>query len=298
MTRTIVITGASSGFGKGVAQELAAQGHNLVLAARREELIGEMVREFRHAIAVPTDVANMEDIEHVRDRALVEFGQVDVWINNAGVGAIGAFVDIPLLDQVRVVETNLIGALGGSHVAMAHFLERGEGTLINVASIAGKIAMPYYAIYGATKSAVQSLSASLRRELELSGHDRIRVCVVNPWAADTPFFEHAANYTGHTLRMPAIDDPQDVIDAIVGLVDDPQDEVDVSIQSKASVAGSHLTPGLTEAASARMTHKYLMEDAPEAGTTSGAVHRPTPGGTGIGGHVRERIEAEDHREGS
>jgi short-subunit dehydrogenase len=298
MTRTIVITGASSGFGKGVAQELAAQGHNLVLAARREELVGEMVREFRHAIAVPTDVANMEDIEHLRDRALREFGQIDVWINNAGVGAIGAFVDIPLLDQVRVVETNLIGALGGSHVAMAHFLERGEGTLINVASIAGKIAMPYYAIYGATKSAVQSLSASLRRELELSGHDRIHVCVVNPWAADTPFFEHAANYTGHTLRMPAIDDPQDVIDAIVGLVDDPQDEVDVSIQSKASVTGSHLTPGLTEATSARMTHKYLMEDAPEAGTTSGAVHRPTPGGTGIGGHVRERIEAEDHREES
>lgn len=297
MSKTIVITGASSGFGKGVAQELAAQSHNLVLAARREDLIVELAEEIKHSIAVPTDVANLEDMDHVFERAIAEFGHIDVWINNAGVGAIGPFDEIPLPDQVRVVETNLIGALNGSHIALRHFLERGEGILINVASIAGKIAMPYFGIYGATKSAILSLSASIRRELELRDQTKIHVCAVNPWAADTPFFEHSANYTGHSLRMPAIDDPRDVVNTIVGLVDDPQDEIDVSVQSRGSVVGSHLMPGLTELASAKMTHKYLMSDAPAARGTSGSVHQPMPTGTGIDGRVRERIEAENDQHG-
>jgi short-subunit dehydrogenase len=289
MSRTIVITGASSGFGKGVARELAACGHNLVLAARREELITELADTLTKAIAVPTDVACIEDIEHVRNRALAAFGQIDVWINNAGVGAIGSFTDIPLYDQIGVVQTNFTGTVNGSWVAMQHFIERGEGTLINIASIAGKIAMPYYGVYGAAKSAVQFLSSSIRQELALNGHDGIHVCVVNPWATDTPFWQHAANYTGHELQMPMIDDPRDVINAIVDLIDNPKDEVNVSVQMKASALGRHLAPGLTENAAARLAHKYLMEDAPEGRNTSGSVHEPMTVGTGIEGGIRERM---------
>lgn len=293
MGKTIVITGASSGFGKGVAQTLAAQGHNLVLAARREELITELADEIKHAIAVPTDVAKVEDIEHVYDRAVAEFGQIDVWINNAGVGAIGPFEAIPLEDQIRVVETNLIGALNGSHFAVRHFMKRGQGTLINIASIAGKVAVPYYGIYGAAKSGVQFLSSSIRQELKQNGHDDIHVCVVNPWATSTPFWEHSANYTGRKLQMPMIDDPQDVVDAIVSLIDEPKDEVDVSIQMKATTFGSHLAPGLTEDAAAKMIHSSLMDNASKAPATSGSVHRPMSSGTGIGARARDPIETDN-----
>jgi short-subunit dehydrogenase len=293
MAKTIVITGASSGFGRGTAEKLAAQGHRVVLAARREELLDDLARELGQAIAVPTDVGNPDEVEQLRDRAIAEFGGIDVWINNAGVGTIGLFTEIPLADQIRVVQTNLIGELNGSFVALRHFLERGVGTLINVASVAGKVAMPYYAIYGATKSAVLSMSASIRRELELNDRKDIHICTVNPWATDTPFFEHAGNYTGHSLRMPSLDDPEVVVDAIVGLVESPKDDIDVGIEAKGSALRSHLTPGLTEAASARMTEKSLMQDAPEAPRTPGAVHDPMASGTKVEGGVRDRIARED-----
>lgn len=285
MVRTIVITGASSGFGKGVAKRLAAQEYNLVLAARREELITELAEETKRSIAVPTDVASVDDMQHVYDRAVAEFGHIDVWINNAGVGAVGPFQDIPLEDQIRVVETNLIGALTGSHIAIRHFLARGAGTLINISSIAGKVAVPYYAIYGAAKSAVTFLSASIRQELEQNGNDSINVCVVNPWASATPFWEHAANYTGHALQMPMVDEARDVVDAIVDLIDNPKDEVDVSVQMKASTLGSHIAPGLMEDAAARMIHASIMEQAPEAGNTSGALHKPMASGRGVDAEV-------------
>lgn len=91
MAKTIVVTGASSGFGKGVAQRLAEQGHNLVLAARRGELLEELAREIGHAIAVPTDVANPDEVHYLGERAIAEYGRIDVWINDAGVGTIGRF---------------------------------------------------------------------------------------------------------------------------------------------------------------------------------------------------------------
>ena len=295
MARTIVITGASSGFGKGVARRLAAQGHRPVLAARRDNLLHELERELGGALAVPTDVGKPDDVERLAERAIAEFGQIDVWINNAGVGTIGPFTEIPLADQVAVVQTNFVGELAGTYVALRHFLQRGEGTLINVASVAGKVAMPYYATYGATKAAVLSMSSAIRRELELQGRQNIHICTVNPWATDTPFFEHAANYTGHALRMPAIDDPEVVIDAIVDLVEHPKDDVDVGVKVKGTALGSHLTPGVTEAATARITEKYLMEDAPSAPTTSGSVHEPMSTGSGVEGGVRARIAAEDEQ---
>ena len=293
MAKTIVITGASSGFGKGAARRLAEQGHRLVLAARRDNLLHELERELPDAISVPTDVSKPDEVQRLADRAIEAYGGIDVWINNAGVGGIGAFTEIPLEDQIALVQTNLVGALVGSHVSLRHFLERGSGTVINVGSVAGKVAMPYYAIYGATKSGVLFMSASIRRELELQERKDIHVCAVNPWATDTPFWEHASNYTGHTLRMPAIDDPEIVVDAIVDLIDNPKDEVEVGVKTRGSSLGSHLAPGVTEAASARMADKYLMEDAPESGTTSGAVHEPMSSGSGVEGNARERIAEED-----
>lgn len=294
MQETIVITGASSGFGKGVARTLAARDCNLVLAARREDLIGELAEEIKRSIAVPTDVASIDDMRHVHDRAIAEFGHIDVWINNAGVGAIGPFTEIPLEDQIRVVETNLIGALNGSYLAMRHFRERGRGTLINIASIAGKVAVPYYGIYGATKSGVQFLSASIRQELKQTGEgDDIHVCVVNPWATATPFWEHSANYTGHALQMPFVDEAQHVVEAIVDLIANPKDEVNVSIPMKGASVGRHLAPGLTEDAAARAIHSSLMDQDSRAPRTSGSVHRPMRTGRGVHAEMRDASSLEE-----
>lgn len=294
MIRTIVITGATSGLGKGVALKLAEGDVNLVLAGRRGEELERTAAECGHgSIAVPTDVADPEAMVRLAETAISRFGHFDVWINNAGVGVIGRFDEIPLEDHRRVIETNLLGTIGGSHAAIRHFRERGAGTLINIASAAGKIAQPYFSSYCASKFGILGLSAAIRQELAVNGEDGIKVCTVDPWAADTPFFEHAGNYTGRSLRMPMMQDPQGIVDAIAGLVDDPKDDLDVSVLVKASTLSSHFAPGLTEAMAAKMVHKELFEDAPPAPTTSGSLHQSPPIGTGVEGGNRERIARED-----
>jgi NADP-dependent 3-hydroxy acid dehydrogenase YdfG len=126
--KIVVITGASSGFGRGTAVELARRGVSVVLAARSETLLQEAANECRQAgakaIAVPTDVSQREGVDQLARQALTEFGHFDVWINNAGVAAIGRFEQVPLDDHLQVVQTDLLGTIFGTYAAMQHFRQR------------------------------------------------------------------------------------------------------------------------------------------------------------------------------
>lgn len=290
--RTIVITGASSGFGRGLAQRLAERGDNLVLVARRKALLEELTRDRGDAIAVHADVGNPEDLEKVATAALARFPRIDAWVNNAGVAALGRFVDIPLRDHLQVLRTNLGGAVNGSHVALRHFRRMGSGTLVNVASMLGRTPAPYYASYCASKYGIVGLCASLRQELALERADGIRVCAVLPMAADTPFYEHAANYTGHSLQPFPVTDPWQVVDALVQALDRPRDEIVVGLPAKAAMASQQFMPWLTEGATAAVSQQLQMEDAPPADVTVGNLHAPVQAGTGVEGIARARMAAE------
>jgi short-subunit dehydrogenase len=277
--KVIVITGASSGFGKGVARVLAQGGASLVLAARRGELLEELALECMNhggmAIAVPTDVSKEEEVARLAQAALDNFGRIDIWINDAGVGALGRFEDIPLVDHVQVIATNLMGTIYGSHYAMRHFRAQQSGTLINLASALGKIPAPYYASYTASKYAIVGLDASLRQELSETKAKNIHVCTVLPMAMDTPFFEHAANYTGHEARpIPPLYDAQKVVDAIVDLVTTPRDEVIVGGVGVVMSALHSVMPGMVEKMMGVETHQVQMK-AEAAPPTSGNVHTTT-----------------------
>ena len=286
--RVIVITGASSGFGRGTAQRFAQAGATLVLAARRDLLLDEVARECESAggkaTAVPTDVTREADMMRLAETAVGEYGHVDVWVNNAGAGAVGRFEDIPLDDHIRVIETDLIGALYGSYFAMRQFRRQGKGTLINVASIIGKVPSPYFSSYAAAKHGVVGLSASLRQELMEDKIDTIHVCTVMPTTFDTPFFEHAAQYTGHEASpIPPTYDPKEVVDTIFGLATDPKDEVSVGTAAKVSNFAHHLFPGLVEKMMARQTHKAEFEKAKPGEESSGSLHEPMESGSGVKG---------------
>lgn len=289
---TVVITGASSGFGKGVARQLAAEGANVVLAARRTALIEALAEELGpRAIAVTTDVSKEEDVAHLFEQALSAFGKIDVWINNAGIGAIGPFTDIPTNDLKRVIEVNVKGVINGSHFALRHFKETKKGILVNLGSVTSEIAFPYYAGYSSSKHAVAGLGAALNEEMRLEGYEDIHVCTVMPWATDTPWFIHTANYTGHAAEMKPMDDPQIVIDAIIGLIDKPQESVAVGAKSKASVLSSHLMPGTTESANAKFVQK-VIQDAPPMEPNPGSLYEPMEAGSEVEGGLRERMKQE------
>ncbi|AWB46490.1 oxidoreductase [Paenibacillus sp. CAA11] len=289
--KTVVITGASSGFGKGVALKLARQGFNLVLAARRTALLEELAQECGSAVAVTTDVSKPEEVARLAQTAIDSFGGIDVWINNAGIGAIGSFTDIPLEDHIRIAEINVIGVINGSHYALRQFKQQKFGTLINLASIAGKIPFPFYPSYSASKFAVLGLSGALHQKMELEGYDDIHVCSVSPWATDTPWFDHAGNYSGHEAQMKPLDDPEDVIDAIVKLIDEPKESIEVGALTKGSFLSSNLAPGLTENFNAKYIYKVIQE-APPAPPTSGSLHKPMASGTDISAGLKQRIEAQ------
>jgi NAD(P)-dependent dehydrogenase (short-subunit alcohol dehydrogenase family) len=286
--KVIVITGASSGFGHGSAVRLASGGATVVLAARRTELLQEVAQQCEgaggRAMVVPTDVSREEDISRLAGQAIAEYGVIDVWVNNAGAGAIGKFEDVPLEDHVKVIQTDLLGTLYGSYFAMRQFRKQGRGILINVASVVGKIATPFFSSYAAAKHGVVGLSTAIREELKQDNIDNIRVCTVMPTTFDTPFFEHAAQYTGHEASpIPPTYDPKEVIDTITRLATDPEDEVMVGTAAKVFNFAHHLFPGVVEAMMARETRKSQIDKAQPGEETSGSLHEPMPSGRGVEG---------------
>lgn len=274
-----VITGASSGIGRATALELSRQGVNLVLAARRKNMLDDVVRECRRegvrAIAVPVDIADERAVELLATNALQEFGSFDIWINNAGVTSIGRFHDIPIEEDRRLIEVNVLGYLYGAKQAIRHFVQNGKGTLINVASIAGKLAEPYSTAYTASKHAIRGLGLSLRQELWLEGKENIHVCTVLPAVIDTPLFQHAGNHMGHPIKaMPPVYPATDVADTILDLIRNPQDEVLVGTSAKAMNAMETVMPWQTHKQLAEQVHKKHQREDLHAETTSGNLFQP------------------------
>jgi short-subunit dehydrogenase len=284
--KVVVITGASSGFGKGTALELARRGARVVLAARRDDLLDELAIDCRSvggdAIAIPTDVSEREQVASLARETLVRLGRIDVWINNAGVSALGYFTKVPLDLHEQVVRTTLLGTIFGSYVAWEQFERERRGTLINVASELGLHTVPYMSTYTAAKHGVVGLGQTLRQEAKDLELEDVHVCTVMPTAHDTPFFDHEANFTGHEVRPPEpLHDPQDVVDVLVALCTNPRDEKIVGGDGLVKVAMKRLLPAVAEAMATKQMHKTQFEDAPRAPTTRGAVEAPTPIGTEV-----------------
>lgn len=303
--RTYVIVGASSGFGRGAAIALGQRQANVVLAARRADALEDVAAEVRRgggtALVVPTDVAAPEQVEALAVAAERRFGRIDVWMNIAGVGAVGRFWDVPVADYSRIVDVNLKGVIYGSHVALRRFIAQRRGTLVNMSSVEGQVPLAYHATYAATKAGVLSLGRSLNQEIRHAGLARsVKVATVMPWAADTPFFRHIANYGGRADRMVLLDGPEKVVRALVWVSLHPREELPVGWKAKMADTAHHLLPDLTERISANIHRAEIAKGTPTP-PTSGSVHMPMPHdrgvsrdiGRGVEGGVRARMKAED-----
>ncbi|WP_372619686.1 SDR family NAD(P)-dependent oxidoreductase [Falsiroseomonas sp.] len=278
--RSWVVTGASSGIGRGVAERVGALGGNVVLAARRGEALEAVARLIRanggEALVVPTDVGSAEAVEALAEAAWRRFGRVDVWFNNAGVIPIGRFAEVPLADHIRTVDVNLGSVIRGSHAALRRFRVQGGGTLVNMASVVGRVPVAYYASYAASKHGIIGLDAALREEMRLAGLDSIRIVTILPWAVDTPVWGNAAVYTGRQPTMPLMDEARAVADAIVwAAVNAPPGEFPVGPKAGAAVLGAQLAPGLVTRLASGLVHRTLQR-APPAPDRPGNLFQPSP----------------------
>jgi short-subunit dehydrogenase len=276
----VVITGASSGIGRETALKFADRGACLILAARSagalESLVREVGKRGGRAIAVPTDVTDPASVDALAARAVEEFGRLDVWVNNAAIGVFGRITDVPLADIQRVLDVNIVGYVNGARAALPRLRAQGAGVLVNVASIVGEVSQPYTAAYSMSKAAVRALSVSIRSELQLDGIRKVKVCTVLPAAIDTPFFQHAANYTGRkVVAMPPVYTPERVAATIVALAAKPRREAVVGPAGRLMVLQHKITPAKVEAAMAVQVEKTHLSRKKPAAASTGILYGPS-----------------------
>jgi NAD(P)-dependent dehydrogenase (short-subunit alcohol dehydrogenase family) len=284
--KVVVITGASSGIGRAAALEFARHGAQLVVAARRESLLQDVARECQElsgheALVVPTDVTDEQAVKMLARRAFERFGHIDVWINNAGVGAMGRFEDLPSEVYRRVIETNLFGTTYGARAVLPYFREQGHGVLINNASMAATSSGSYYSAYAASKFAIRALGESLRAEIEVLDGADIHICTVMPATIDTPFFRHAANYSGRAVRaLPPVYPVEKVAQTMFQCAVRPQREVFVGNAGRMIGSLHGVAPALVEPMMARQidTGHFKPEPSPD---TQGNLFEPMQAGSDV-----------------
>ncbi|MDQ3656315.1 MAG: SDR family oxidoreductase [Chloroflexota bacterium] len=285
--RVAVITGASSGIGRATALAFAAKGTKVVVAARREQALNDLVAEIERtgeqALAVPTDVTDEQAVLDLANAAIQAFGRIDIWVNDAGVILYGSVTDTPMADVRRLMEVNFIGHVHGARAALPVFREQGSGTLINLSSVVTRLPQPYASAYVASKHAVHALSESLRQELMLAGDKDIHVVNVLPAAIDTPLFQHGGNYTGRRPVPPPPVYPVDVVaKAIIKAATRPKRDIHAGRAGHLVNLQAKFMPGMVERTAAMLVDKGGFEDTRTA-STSGNLFEPMTAGADVSG---------------
>ncbi|MFS8979849.1 SDR family oxidoreductase [Cupriavidus necator] len=228
-SKVILITGASSGIGEGTARLLAAQGHRLVIGARRTDRLAELAELLQAAGGTvryrALDVTSAEDVAAFARFALESFGRIDVLINNAGVMPLSPLNALKVNEWNRMIDVNIRGVLHGIAAVLPTMERQGAGQILNISSIGGLSVSPTAAVYCATKFAVRAISDGLRQET-----DKIRVTVVCPGVVESELADSISDDVARSamqeFRRIAIT-PDAIARAIAYAVEQPAD-VDVS----------------------------------------------------------------------
>jgi short-subunit dehydrogenase len=235
-----LVTGASSGIGHAFARRLAETGNDLVVVARDEGRLQEL------ASAVTSSGAEVEvlvaDLADAAQRATVEerlrAGDVELLVNNAGFGTTGRFWELPVDEEEREIDVNVVALTRLARAVVPSLVERGRGGVLNVASVAGFSPTPGTATYGATKAYVLSFSAALREELRGTGVRALALC---PGLTRTEFQERAG-YTAKGLAGRLWQTPETVAEQALAALAADRGVCTPGFQNKAAAVAAHLVP--------------------------------------------------------
>jgi short-subunit dehydrogenase len=203
--QVIIVTGASAGIGEATARRLFVKGANVVLAARRQQRLEVLKQELesnplaievnggrQRVLAVPTDITQQEDRKRLVTETIKTYGRVDGLVNNAGFGQRGPVELVPIEKIRENFETNLFSLIALTQQVIPIMREQRRGRIVNVGSVAGKIARPFSSIYDATKHALEAINDGLRGEMSLFG---VQVVLIEPGYILTEFLQVASQFS-------------------------------------------------------------------------------------------------------
>jgi short-subunit dehydrogenase len=212
--KTVMVTGASSGIGRGLALELSRRGAKLGLIARRAEKLAELVWEIEatngKAIALPADVMDVNSLAAAATQLRSTFGPIDVLIANAGVGATVDAAELKGSTVAGVINVNVLGAANSVEAVVPEMVQRGSGQLVVISSLAAYRGLPKSAAYCASKAAVSAFFESLRLDLKPRGID---VTIIHPGFIKTPLT------AGRHAQMPFLMELEDAVQKIISAIE-------------------------------------------------------------------------------
>ena len=226
MDKVVVITGASSGIGAATAELLAARGASIVLVARRADALDAVAaRCGPRALAVVADVTRREDVRRAVDEAMRRFGRIDVWINNAGQGITRPPSELTDEDIDSMVRSNVKSAIYGMQEVLPHFKNRGNGQIINISSMLGRVPFANFrSAYSAAKHFLNAMTAMFRDEVQ-QAYPNIQISLVSPGVVGTEFGLNAVYGGPDSRQLPGAQPVEEVAQVLADVIDSRKPDV-------------------------------------------------------------------------
>lgn len=210
--KTALVTGAGKGIGKAIALALAKEGVNVILVARTQEEIDSVAAKVRSlrvkALAVTADVADINSVNAAVEKALSEFGAIDILINNAGIASFGKFLELEPTDWERIIQVNLMGPYYVTRAVVPNMIERQSGDIINISSTAGLAGNAMTSAYSASKFALLGLTDSLMQEMR---KHNIRVTALTPSTVATDMAKELKLTDGNPDKVMQAEDMAELV---------------------------------------------------------------------------------------
>jgi NAD(P)-dependent dehydrogenase (short-subunit alcohol dehydrogenase family) len=292
--RVVVITGASSGIGRATAQAFGRQGAKVGLLARGREGLDGAAKEVEaaggQALTLPTDVADVDQVEAAATAVEQQLGPIDIWVNGAMTSVFAPFKEIEPAEFRRVTEVTYLGFVHGTHAALRRMLPRDHGTIVQIGSALAYRGIPLQSAYCGAKHAIQGFTESVRTEL-LHDRSNVAITMVQLPGVNTPQFDLVLNRLPNTPKPVApFFQPEVAANAIVWAADHPRHELLVTGAAAGTVLLNRIAPGLLDRFLGRTGYKAQQSKQPDDPNRPDYLWEPVPGDHGIHGRFDDKAK--------